>query len=399
MRWKEITEAPIADFGTYGDMSKEGSFRANDLKAMTNPKWQAKLKRMFENTEFPINLYLFNAPDDIEVSNRKDVGHGPKQNPYRDIRYLQTWSGIRKKDEIENLLGRSFVPADYEQAITVVLIENEGDERIALTPWMVAHRISHAFLIDHDRYTHYEIANLRSRLFPQWNQFVNAAHMRFEQAGLADYKDIYERYEMKRGSGDAKYFAISEYLGLTKGMKKLSNPGEFMVESFAQYMVQGRVKYRRVDLPGYSRRRPLTPEEFHLIQDSSYDYYKGTVDTYIERNYPAPPKPRGGFLAINSDGEIVASFQDPARAAKYEAEGLAVKERKPSWQSKKKYAEWEAQVAKIREMWARLDAEGRMDAPFNRAELLDNATEEFENFLNETFRAIMVRCIGKFLVL
>lgn len=399
MRWKEIIkEAPIADFGTFGDMNREGSFRTNDLKAMTNPKWQAKLHRMFEKTEFPINLYLFNAPDDVHTPATFD-SPAQSRNSYRDLNNISRWSGIRSKDEIERLLDRKFSPADYEQAITVVLVENEGDARVALTPWMVAHRISHAFLLQHDPSKYYDISRLVESLFSRWNQFIEAADMRFRQTDLVDYLEILERHQDAGRGGYSKFFAVSEYLGLTKGMRKLSNPGEFLVESFAQFMVQGRVSYRRVELPGYERRRPLTTEEMAFIQDSVRDYYHGSVDTYIEKRYPSPPVPKTKYVGFDAEGVGMVSFSDPERIEHYRSRGLTVKEIKPSWQSKKKYAAWEAKVAEVRDMWKHLEAEGRMAEPLNRTELLDSSAEDFEEFLNGQFRAIMVRCIGKFLVL
>lgn len=395
MRWKEITEAPIADFGTYGDMSQEGSFRSNDIKAMTNPKWQAKLHRMFERTEFPINLYLINAPNDIHTP--AFMGSpAMSRSGYRDVGNLRNWAGIRSKDDIEQLLDRKFTPAEYEQAITVCLIENEGDERIPLTPWMVAHRISHAFLLEHDRNKYYDIANLVSGLFSKWNAFIEVAHTRLEQSS-ADYSDMYEKFRETK-YGQAKFHAVSAYLGQTKGMKNLSNAGEFLVESFAQFLIQGKVSYNRPEVPGHERRRPLTKEERDFIQDSVREYFHGDVDTYVQKRFPAPQKPRSGYVAFDADGVGVASF-GADRVEHYKSQGLTVKERKPSWQAKKKYTDWEAKVAEVREMWERLESEGFMEDPYNRTEMLDSNSEEFEKFLNSQFRAIMVRCIGKFLVL
>lgn len=396
MRWKEITEAPIADFGTYGNMDQEGSFRSQDLKAMTNPKWQTKLHRMFEKTEFPINLYLVNAPNDRTKPGQfgnPDTEH----SSYRDLSGIDRWSGIKSKSEVEALTGRTFMPADYEQAITVVLIENEGDERIALTPWMVAHRIAHAFFLTHDRVKHYDLASLVSSVFPRFTRYVEGMHLRLSQ-NIDEYDDVLEKYKEKYGM--ARFFAVCEFVGTTKGQKKLASPGEFLVEAFAQYMIQGRVKLERPEISGHhARRRPLTKEEHDFIHATAREFYHGSVDTYIQKHVPAPPKPVERYGAFDAEGMGVAAFSDPARIPHYESNGLTVKVIKPSWQAKKKYADWEAKVAGIREMWERLDQEGFMEEPLNRTESLDNMSEEFEKFMNDTCRQIMVRCIGKFLVL
>lgn len=396
MRWKEITEAPIADFGTYGDMNREGSFRQQDLKAMSNPKWQAKLHRMFQKTEWPINLYLVNAPND-----RTTLGlfgnPNTETSSYRDLSGLNKWSGIKSKTEIEKLIGRELMPADVEQAITIVLIENEGDGRIALTPWMVAHRMAHAMVLDHDTTKYGELSHWVSRLFPAFNNFINTVDLRMTQ-NHSEYRNARDEIRDQKG-GSASYHAVSKFFGQTKGMQRLESPGEFLVEAFAQYMVQGAFKMNRVDFDGYERRRPLTKEEWDFINDTARDFFHGSVDTYIEKHLRAPPKPVERYGAFDADGVGVAAFSDPARVPEYEARGLKVKVIKPSWQSKKKYAEWEEKVEQTRAMWQRLEDEGYMDEPLNRTEMMDSVCEDFEKKLNDIFRAIMVRCVGKCLVL
>ncbi len=396
MRWKEITEAPIADFGTYGDMSQEGSFRANDLRAMSNPKWQAKVHRMFAKTEFPINLYLVNAPNDKTILGL--FGNpNTETSSYRDLSGLNKWSGIKSKTEIEGLIGRELQHADLEQAITVVLIENEGDGRIALTPWMVAHRMAHAMVLSHDPQKYGDLTNYVNRMFPAFNNFINIVDMRMKQ-NHAEYRDFHDEMRDTKG-GSASYHAVSKFFGQTKGMQRLESPGEFLVEAFAQYMVQGAFKMNRVEFEGHPRRRPLTKEEWAFINDTARDFYHGSVDSYIAKNLREPPKPTIRYGAFDADGVGVAAFSQPERVAEYKARGLTVKEIKPSWQAKKKYAEWEAKVEETRAMWERLDAEGYMDEPLNRTELIDSACDEFEKKMNGIFRAIMVRCIGKCLVL
>lgn len=396
MRWKEITEAPIADFGTYGDMNKEGSFRQQDLRAMSNPKWQAKLHRMFQNTKWPINLYLVNAPND-----RTTLGlfgnPNTESSSYRDLSGLNRWSGIKSKTEVEALIGRELQHADVEQAITVVLIENEGDGRIALTPWMVAHRIAHAMVLSHDPHKYGDLTHYVNRIFPAFDNFVNTVNMRMQQ-NHPEYKEYHDEKRDTRG-GSASYHAISKFFGQTKGMQRLESPGEFLVEAFAQHMVQGAFKMNRVDFEGYPRRRPLTKEEWAFINDTARDFYHGSVDSYIERRFPAPQKPRSSYVAFDADGVGVASFGAADRVEHYKSRGLTVKERKPSWQSKQKYAEWEAKVAAVRDMWERLDAEGFMNEPSNRTEIIYAVCDDFEKTLNEIFSAIMARCVGKCLVL
>jgi hypothetical protein len=131
MRWKEINEAPLADFGTYGDLDTEGSFRSGDLKAMQNPKWIEKVDNYLKKCPRDINLYLVNKAGN------------------RDFLLISERTGVQPIQVVEQIIGKK-VP-NSEQSITVVLMHNEGAERIALTPWIVAHRIAHALLTPSSR--------------------------------------------------------------------------------------------------------------------------------------------------------------------------------------------------------------------------------------------------------
>jgi len=72
MLWKDLLEAPLADFGAIGDQDVPGSLRADDLRAIRNPKWREKVYRAFQNTPFDFNVYVFNAPEGIAPIGRDD---------------------------------------------------------------------------------------------------------------------------------------------------------------------------------------------------------------------------------------------------------------------------------------------------------------------------------------
>ena len=62
MHLRDLLEAPLADFGTFGDTDTEGSLRATDLRMVKTPKWQLRVQNAFKNTPYKFNIYLYNGP-------------------------------------------------------------------------------------------------------------------------------------------------------------------------------------------------------------------------------------------------------------------------------------------------------------------------------------------------
>jgi hypothetical protein len=102
MKYRELIESPMADFETFGDMSREGSFRPDDLKAINNPKWKAKVVKAFEKVPYPVNLYLINGDENGKV--RYEVGKVGFDKYYaRDLANLGQWAGVRSPKFVENM--------------------------------------------------------------------------------------------------------------------------------------------------------------------------------------------------------------------------------------------------------------------------------------------------------
>jgi hypothetical protein len=229
MRYHEICEAPLTDFGAYGDLSREGTLRSDDLKAVQSPKWQEKLSNFFSRTPYNFNIYVYNGGEDGRI-------HFPHPTPGRkgtdlkvtDLIYLENFSGVYYPDLFQRTFG--FVPPDYQGAISVMLVENEGNDRLPLTPWMVAHRIAHALNMPSrdDFFDHLTDAEIKET----WkNAFT----------GMVKFRDVMCEFL----GGD--YSDIAALIGKTRAMRsrKLSNPGEFFMEMITQYIVQGSLTFNR----------------------------------------------------------------------------------------------------------------------------------------------------------
>ena len=57
-----IKEAPIQDYDTIGDFSKNSSFRDRDRHLITNPATIEYVKKKFASTDHPFNLFFVNSP-------------------------------------------------------------------------------------------------------------------------------------------------------------------------------------------------------------------------------------------------------------------------------------------------------------------------------------------------
>src|SRR5580765_6403646 len=94
MLWKQLVEAPLADFGAVGDPETPGSLRADDLRAIRNPKWREKVYRAFQKTPYDFNVYVYNGPEGIAPVGR---GYGFVGDPIKvnDLKNIGKYVGIQ----------------------------------------------------------------------------------------------------------------------------------------------------------------------------------------------------------------------------------------------------------------------------------------------------------------
>ena len=155
MKLIELLETPVADYQTYSDtkdaptggvntwdnhtppaggakISKDpeafakrsSSFTDKRDKILaTNPKAVQKMKDMFANTDFDFYFYLVNS---------------------KEAR-LHTEVGLVSRDWLStNMPSIEPLIPNNPDGITVIFTNNKGAEKVALSPWIMAHRIGHA---------------------------------------------------------------------------------------------------------------------------------------------------------------------------------------------------------------------------------------------------------------
>lgn len=202
-------EAPIGDISYMGG-DAPASFRADDVGIMQSDKWKQKVRRVLEKA--PILIHLAFVNHDKGYDDPENIG-----NPDRKLGDGVTKaSGIMTPQEFERAYGHP-IKAD-PSALTAVFTFNEGTERRPMTPWIIAHRLTH--LIEEADYQN-------ERPF---GVIMMGLQFGFMQLGY----DVI---------GTNSVDNIVPLIGTTKAARDgaLVNIGEFVAECFAQYLVQGRI--------------------------------------------------------------------------------------------------------------------------------------------------------------
>lgn len=408
MRYEDLLEAPLVDFGSFGDSTTPGSIRADDLRALRNPKWQEKVYRLFQKTPYDFNVYVFNAPD-AKAQIGRQLGEPVKVD---DLANLDKYVGVQSIERISRLIG--YVPPDAKTSITVILVQNEGASRVSLTPWILAHRVIHALFYAAQ-------PNPVRGMQPGQDLKISAAvqdifatfNNMFNQVERILDRSAYHRHKMRDLTGLTE--RINEFAKMIATFRSgrtgnLSNPGEFVIETATQYLVQGKVTFQRPTLDDTGRTPPLDPEiDRDLLaiargREGQYlrreDFVRAALATkYRIKNPPRKPVFRVSFTAFDPSGQAIASF-GPDRVEKYRAEGYRVEQAPPpSHQSIARYNTYVRRTEELEAMYDRWRQEGLVPASQTNTDQLDTILDGFETQFTKHIAALLDACVGKALIL
>jgi len=269
-----VTEAPIRDFEyeTGGEPERfdpekgKGGFRKKDRKLLMNPKAVEKIKRQWEKTPFNFDVYLLqiaalNKPEyreyglvkpgtDVSLAIRLGLA-GMSMEDYE--RWAEDKTGGEKGKFVMDLPA---VP-NSDDGITILFNGNYGVDKIPLTGWMMAHRVSHAVQRPEFRYQ-------KTRRMPEYENFIRSVNNMFREivrpygAGekLSRYEpwpireNVWDRYGRgERMTAERTYAYIANQIGTMKSARdnRIDRIGEFYHELFAQYLLTGKITFN--DLP------------------------------------------------------------------------------------------------------------------------------------------------------
>jgi hypothetical protein len=410
MIWKDLLEAPLADFGSFGDPEIAGSLRTDDLRALRNPKWHEKVYRLFHKTPYDFNVYVYNAPDAMAPIERRE-GKPVKIN---DIANLGDYVGIQPLQVIARLIGR--VPPNAENSITVVLVQNEGEERVSLTPWILAHRIVHAMFYAAQTNPvrgmrpgqDLKISSAVQDIFTTFNSMFNRVEKILDRS-------MYHHGNWMHNSMSVLE-RINEFSKLiakfrSGQMGKLANPGEFIIEAVTQYLVQGKVSFQRPTLDDAGRTSPLDPAiDADLLaiargREGQYlsreDFVRTVLSTrHRIKNPPRKLDPnRVSYTAFDQDGRAFASFGTD-RVERYRSQGYRVERvPPPSQQAIARYETYIRRVQELESLYDKWESDGLLRHSQTNTDMLDEMLDRFELQFNQHIAAMLDACVGKAVIL
>lgn len=277
MRYREITEAPITDMSFHGDLETAGSFRASDLKMMRSQVWNGRVVKAFEKCPYDIGLYFVNGPEMGKI----DFSTPLFKSTVRTTRAYE-YVGLHAPGWARIVLGGK-LPEGWENRVNVILTQNEGADRVGLTPWMVAHRMGHCFLESNGRPENRVFAAYEGAASNILVSLVANMEAHLLKAGM-----IPSNYE----SDDSRVNKVAPFLSPFRAARdgNLRNVGEYLVELMAQFLTSGRVTFKRIEIDGPARMRRMEPQEkalFAAMKSAIYGYqYHPMRESSLEKELP-----------------------------------------------------------------------------------------------------------------
>lgn len=232
-----LNEAPIAGYETLSDkpQSKRGDpsqiskspedfekrsssyTDKRDRRLLTNPISVKRMKNLFDKTSEDFYFYMVNTKE------------------ARDF----TEEGFVKREWLEkNMPGINEHVGDHEDGITVIFTNNRGDQKIPMTPWIMAHRIAHAF----QRITNWKMHGGREiSEYSSANEAIDGTVTDILKRSYG-VDTIHFRNDREAALVRKKFF---EEIGTFRSARKkiLRADFEFINELFAQYLITGDVKF------------------------------------------------------------------------------------------------------------------------------------------------------------
>ena len=219
MKIKEIiTEAPIVDYEPLGDFKKPGSFNdPRDKKLIQNPKHEQKLFKFFEKTGVDFRIFPVNYPGLRQFTERGEV----KPEFIQQI--------FAKRPEI----AQKILSDIDNDAITIVYVSNTGDNKVVMTPWIMAHRFGHAI----------QAGQLNSSSAETWKTATNYFFQTIHNI-LSTIYNVNIPGNSYNSRYDQYYTALFHAIGTQRSSRQelLQRPFEFFYELFAQFLQTGKIK-------------------------------------------------------------------------------------------------------------------------------------------------------------
>jgi hypothetical protein len=209
--YSEMALSNMQRIGKWDDKKNRHGYDKASIGILSSPAGLKKLEQKFNNIgNWDFNLYFVKLPNAWKNAEMGKV----------DIEQLPGILGIEA--------GKDF-PVPSNDDITIIFTNNAAAEKVALTPWLIAHRIGHSFAATFRR---------------GQDRSIDYHHREIDTTLRTIFKDCYGKtYNPDRlgiiYSGDHMVRNFLESIGKFRSarMKKLPRTGEFIYEAFAQYLL------------------------------------------------------------------------------------------------------------------------------------------------------------------
>lgn len=232
-----LYEAPIEDYQTIGDFSRNSSFRHSiDRRLASNPNSIERIKNMFANTNHDFRLWFVNNAE----ANRH-TEEGPVDEGWLQENMPQTLAEINARGGFGS------------ESINVIFTNNKGSQRRPMTGWIMAHRMGHAILRtgsgrgtryggEHSYFTllNGELEKKVQELLKVYGQSVPRYRTRNQgYSGYGSYNQPGENYN------DMMIRRLLAQIGTFRSAREnnMRTSAEFIFECFAQYLLKGQITF------------------------------------------------------------------------------------------------------------------------------------------------------------
>jgi hypothetical protein len=185
---------PIGDWSTVADEDRFSGFLDGDRRALHNPKWRGNVRDAFRNTSHQYNFFFL-----------------------QDVKDRRSTYTAKSLFEVSDYLLDYTFDMSVPDSINVVFTNNFGTDRVAMTPWIIAHRTSHTIHEHLDDGKGVEYVQILHDMCIHIKN-INNCHHRLN-------KDL------------------RQVLKFRSAKKQLTRYGELFHEIFAQYLIQGSVTF------------------------------------------------------------------------------------------------------------------------------------------------------------
>jgi hypothetical protein len=267
-----LDEMPIEAFNTIGDFGRNSSYRKEpDRRLVTNPRTVERVKTMWANTQFDFRMWFVNNAE----ANRFNQ-EGTLTIPWMQQNMPKTWAEMQQQGGIG------------PDAINMIFASNKGINWRPMTGWMMAHRMAHSVLAPlnqagaGNRPIEYIV-----REFLQNAQSILGAYSIDMPASRSDQSGMMDRNPKRP---ELRYLMMAMGSMKSARTQNIDSGYEFIYECFAQYLLQGAVKFNPLPdklIVGYSYGRPQYRRvygEVDLQQANEYaDYIAQELDQEFDR--------------------------------------------------------------------------------------------------------------------